>query len=83
MRKNIQENLIKRCFYATLRSKRGFDRLHKIYSYRQRRRLNSLGISGGAKITVLHADKKNGCVVAAGGDPIGLSRGVCERTEVE
>ena len=46
-------------------------------------RLNSLGISGGAKITVLHADKKNGCVVAAGGDPIGLSRGVCERTEVE
>lgn len=46
-------------------------------------RLNSLGISGGAKITVLHADKQNGCVVAAGGDPIGLSRGVCERTEVE
>ena len=46
-------------------------------------RLNSLGISGGAKITVLHADKKNGCVVTAGGDPIGLSRGVCERTEVE
>ena len=46
-------------------------------------RLNSLGISGGAKITVLHADRKNGCVVAAGGDPIGLSRGVCERTEVE
>lgn len=46
-------------------------------------RLKSLGISGGGKIKVLYSNKRTGCVVVAGGDPVGLSRGVCERTEVE
>lgn len=46
-------------------------------------RLKSLGISGGGKLKVLYSNKKTGCVVVVGSDPIGLSRGVCERTEVE